>query len=93
LEPCWVEGYGVGITVKLMPLVAVPPAVVIDITPEAVPGITKPTNCEPVLEIAIAETPPIVNAVGLPRLVPVMVTKVPTDPMAGVKDVIVGGRA
>jgi hypothetical protein len=49
------------------------------------------TKLVPVLETTIAVAPPIVKAVGFSRLVPVMVTKLPTDPLEGVKDVMVGG--
>jgi len=44
----------------------------------------------PELETTIAAVPPMVKAVGLLKLVPVMVTRVPTEPLAGVKEVIVG---
>ena len=77
-------------TVKLPGPVAVPPAVVTDTVPVVAPGITKPTSWVPVLEITRAVTPPMVKAVGLPRLVPVMVNSVPIGPLAGVKEVMVG---
>ena len=80
-------------TVKFPVPVAVPPEVVIDNEPVAAPGITKPTSWVPVLEITRAVVPPIVKAVGLSRLVPVMVTRVPTGPLAGVKEVMVGAGA
>lgn len=79
--------------VNLFVLVAVPPPAVIDTTPVAAPGITKPTSCVPVFETTMAATPPILNAVGLPKLVPVMVTRVPTGPCAGLNEVIVGPAA
>jgi len=44
----------------------------------------------PELEITIAAVPPMVKAVGLLKLVPVIVTSVPTGPLAGVKEVMVG---
>jgi hypothetical protein len=72
---------------------AVPPAVVIDTAPVTASGITMPTKVVPSLDTAIASTPPIGKAVGLLRLVPVMVTKVPTGPKAGVKEVMVGACA
>jgi hypothetical protein len=80
----------VGITVKLVELVAVPPAVMIEITPVTDPGITMPTSVVPELETTIAVVPPMVKAVGLLKLVPVMVTSVPTGPLVGVKEVMVG---
>jgi hypothetical protein len=58
--------------------------------PVVAPGITIATKLVPVLLIAIAATPPIVIAVGLLKLVPVIVTKVPTEPLAGANEVIVG---
>jgi hypothetical protein len=50
-----------------------------------------PTRLVLVLEITIAGTPPILNTVGLLRSVPVMVTRVPTLPLAGLIEVIAGG--
>ncbi len=67
-----------------------PPAVVIEITPVTAPGMTMPTSVIPELEITMAVVPPIVKAVGLLKLVPVIVTSVPTGPLAGVKEVMVG---
>ena len=67
-----------------------PPAVVTEIAPVAAPGITKPTSWVPVLVTTSAEVPPMVKAVGLLRLVPVMVTSVPTGPVAGLKEVMAG---
>jgi hypothetical protein len=93
LLPCCKLGYGVGVTVKLPLPVAVPPAVVTDTVPVTAPGITNPTNVVPVLDTTIALAPPIVKAVGLPILVPIIVTSVPTAPLAGLNEVIVGGSA
>jgi hypothetical protein len=76
--------------VKLPTPLAVPPAVVTATEPETAPGITIPTNVVALFETAIAETPPIVKDDGVVKLVPVIVTKVPTVPVAGVNDVIVG---
>ena len=50
-----------------------------------------PTRVDPSLETEMAETPPIVKPVGVPRFVPEMVTRVPTGPDDGVNDVIAGG--
>ena len=61
-----------------------------EMVPVEEPGITIPTKEVPVLETTMAVAPPIVKAVGLPKLVPVMVTKVPGLPLEGVKDVMVG---
>jgi hypothetical protein len=49
-----------------------------------------PTSVVPELEIAIAAVPPMVKAAGALKLVPMMVTSVPTGPLAGVKEVMVG---
>jgi hypothetical protein len=93
LLPCCALGKGVGVTVKLLPAVAVPPAVVIEIVPVVAPGITIPTKVVPELETLIALTPPMLKAVGLVRLVPIIVTKVPTEPEDGENEVMVGGWA
>ena len=67
-----------------------PPAVVTDTIPVTAPGMTMPSSVDPSLETEIAETPPMVKPVGVPRLVPVMVTRVPTGPDDGVNDAMVG---
>ena len=84
-------GAGAALRVKVPVEVTDPPAVVKDIVPVTAPGITIPTRLVPVLEMTMAALPPIVKAVGVPRLVPVMVTNVPTGPLVGLKEVIVGG--
>ncbi len=68
-----------------------PLAVVKDIVPVTAPGMTIPTRVVPVLEMTMAAVPPMVKAVGVPRLAPVMVTNVPTGPLAGLKEVMTGG--
>jgi hypothetical protein len=70
-----------------------PPAVVKDIVPVTAPGMTIPTRLVPVLEMTMAAVPPMVKAVGVPRVVPVMVTNVPTGPLDGLKEVIAGACA
>ena len=82
-----------GVTVKLLLPLAVPPVVETDTMPVTASGITMPTRVLPVLLTTMAFTPPIENVVGLLRLVPVMVTNVPTLPLVGVKDVMVGDWA
>jgi hypothetical protein len=67
-------------TVKLLLLVAVPPAVLKDTVPVIAPGITIPTRLLPVLEITMAFAPPILKMDGLVKFVPVIVTRVPTAP-------------
>ena len=76
------------VTEKLPVPVAVPVAVVMEIIPVVAPGITIPTNVVPVLETTIAAMPPIVNAEGEFKFVPMMVTRVPTGPVDGVKEEI-----
>jgi hypothetical protein len=90
LAPCCVFGAVVGLSVKVAAEVADPPAVVKDMVPVDDPGITIPTRLVPVLEMTMAAVPPIVKAVGVPRLVPVRATNVPTGPLAGLKEVITG---
>jgi len=70
--------------------VAVPPKLVTDTAPVVAPGITIATKVVPLLETVMAATPPMLGAVGLLRLVPVMVTKVPMGPDVGLKEVMVG---
>ena len=79
------------VTVKLLLLKTSPNEVVIITAPVAAPGITRPTNCVPEFDITTASLPPISKPVKLPKLVPVIVIKVPTGPDAGLNEVIVGG--
>jgi hypothetical protein len=90
LSPCCLPGKRVGVTEKLSELLAVPPATVTEIVPVVAPGITMPSSVVPSFEMTIADTPPMLNAVGLLRFVPLMVTNVPTEPDEGLKDVMVG---
>jgi hypothetical protein len=83
-------GYGFDATVKLPEPVAEPEAVVMDTAPVPAPGMTNATKVVPVFDTEIAFTPPILRAVGLLKLVPVIVTSVPTAPLDGVKDVMTG---
>lgn len=76
--------------VKLEALVTLQPIVVTLTLPVVAPGITIATNCDPVLETGIAAIPPIVIVVGLLRLVPVIVISVPTGPLEGLKEFIIG---
>jgi hypothetical protein len=92
-DPCWADGYGAAITVKLLPLETVPPAVVNDTAPVTAPGITMATKTLPVFDTTMAVWPPMVKAVGEVKFVPSMVTNVPTGPVAGLKEVMVGARA
>jgi hypothetical protein len=58
--------------------------------PEVAPGITIATKVIPSLLMGMAAMPPIIIAEGLFKLVPVMVTNVPTAPLSGVNWLIVG---
>ena len=69
---------------------ALPLAVVMEISPVTVFGITIATNWVPEFETVIADEPPIVTDMGLLRLVPLMVTSEPTDPVPGENEAIVG---
>src|SRR5215471_14253290 len=80
-----------GVTVKLVELLAVPPAVVTLILP-----VTAPVGTVAVIFVSettvneVALTPPNVTFVAPLRLLPVMVTTVPTAPLVGLKVVIEG---
>ena len=93
LEPCWVMGFCDAISVKFPEEFTVPPPVVTLIPPVTAPGITMPTRLVPLLEITMAAVPPMVNAVGLVKFVPVIVTNEPTGPLEGLNDIIVGACA
>jgi len=80
----------VGLMLKLLLPDTLPPAVVTDTLPVVAPGMTMPTSVVPLSDTTMADTPPMVNAVGVLRLVPVIVTSVPTGPLAGLKEVMVG---
>jgi len=88
--PCCVDGYSVAVTTKLLELAAVPPPVVMDTDPLLAPGITMATMVLPSLEMIMAGMPPIYTADGLSKLFPEILTKVPTAPAAGVKELIAG---
>src|SRR5437899_11448955 len=79
------------ITVKLPALVAVPPGVVTLIVPVVAPVRSPSHVALPILTVKVALTLLNATAVVPVKLVPLMVTLVPTGPLAGVKLVIVGG--
>src|SRR6266478_49866 len=79
------------ITVKLPALVAVPPGVVTLIVPVVGPAGTVAWIEVAELTVKVALTPLNATAVVPVKLVPLMVTLVPTGPLAGVKPVMVGG--
>ena len=67
-----------------------PLTVVTEITLVVAPGMTMATKVLPLFEMGMALTPPTVMAVAELKFVPVIVTKLPTEPFEGVKEVIVG---
>ena len=69
---------------------AVPPEVDTLNDPVVAPGITMATTVFPLKLMGIAATPPMLIAVGLFKLVPVMVTRVPAGPLLGANEFIVG---
>jgi hypothetical protein len=81
---------GTQVTVKLVPLVPVPPAVVTAIGPVVAPAGTAAVIVEALSVVMVAETPLKVRLVAFPRLVPEIVTTVPTAPDDGLKPVIFG---
>jgi hypothetical protein len=76
--------------VKFLQYVVVPPSDVTDTIPSVAPGITSPTTAVPELETTTAGVPPMINEVGLLKLVPLIVTNVPTGPHSCEIEVIVG---
>jgi hypothetical protein len=83
------------VTVKFVALVAVPPGVVTVIFPVTAPLGTVVEICVPdgFTENEVAATPPNFTAVAPLRPVPLIVTEVPTGPLDGEKDEIVGTGA
>jgi hypothetical protein len=83
------------VTVKFVALVAVPPGVVTVILPVTAPLGTVVEICVPegFTENELAATPPNITAVAPLRPVPLIVTEVPTGPLDGEKDEIVGAGA
>jgi hypothetical protein len=77
-------------TVKSVVLVAVPPAVVTVILPVVAPVGTVAVTEVAVLVVNVAVVPLNLTAVTPERFVPVMTTLVPTLPLVGENDVIVG---
>src|SRR5439155_20198203 len=81
---------GEAVTVKLPALVAVPPGAVTLIDPEVAPLGTVAVIWVLVFTVKLAAVPLKATAVAPVKLVPVMVTEVPTGPLVGVNEVIVG---
>ena len=92
-NPVTVRATGAVVTVKSVALVAVPPGVTTTILPVvALEGTTAVTEVAVFAE-NVAVTPLNLTAVTPVRFVPVMTTLVPTLPLVGVNDVIVGAAA
>jgi hypothetical protein len=81
------------VTVKLDELVAVPPAVVTLIGPVDAPAATAAVIDVADLTVKLAAVPLNLTDVAPARLVPLIVTDVPTVPLAGENDVTVGACA
>src|SRR5437588_10237243 len=79
------------ITVKLPALVAVPPGVVTLTVPAVAPVCTLSLHDALPISVKLALAPLNATRVAPVKLVPLIVTLVPTGPLAGVKLVIVGG--
>jgi hypothetical protein len=92
LPPPPVDGGGgdAAVTVKATELVAVPAGVVTAIGPLVAPAGTVAESS--VLEVTVkpATWPANVTAVALPRFVPTTVMRLPTGPLVGVIDAMVG---
>ena len=83
------------VTVKFVALVAVPPGVVTVIFPVVAPlgTVAMILVPDPFTENEFAATPPNVTAVAPVRPVPLIVTEVPTGPLDGENEEIVGAAA
>jgi hypothetical protein len=78
------------VTVKFVTLFAVPPGVVMEIGPVVAPVGTVAVTCVSEFTVKVAETPLNVRLVAPVKLVPVIVTEVPTGPLVGLKLLMVG---
>src|SRR3989442_1129807 len=81
------------VTVKLLALVAVPLGVLTLIGPLLAPLGTVAVIWVLVFTVKLATVPLKVTLVAPPRLLPLIVTEVPTGPLLGLKELIVGGGA
>ena len=79
------------VAVKLLALVAVPPGVVTLIGPLVAPLGTVAVIWVLVFTVKLAPVPLKATAVAPVKLFPLMVTEVPTDPLLGLKELMVGG--
>jgi hypothetical protein len=73
------------LTVKLVVLLAVPPGVVTEIFAVTAPVGTVAVICVSEFTVKVAATVPNFTAVACVKLVPVIVTTVPTGPLVGLK--------
>ena len=80
---------GADVTVKLVALLAVPSSVVTMMGPVVAPAGTVVVTV-PELTVNVATLPPKKTALAPVKFVPVIVTLVPTRPLAGVKEVMAG---
>lgn len=78
------------VTVKLPALVADPSSVVTVMGPVAAPKGTVVVTVPELLTVNVAAVPPNEMAVAPVKVVPVIVTPVPTGPVAGAKEVMAG---
>src|SRR5207249_454392 len=81
------------VTVKLLVLVAVPGVVLTLIGPLLAPLGTLVVIWVSVTPLKVAAVPLKVTAVAPLKWLPLLVTEVPTGPLVGVKELIVGGEA
>jgi hypothetical protein len=85
-----VGAVAVVVTVKFVALIAVPLAVFTVIGPVVAPVGTLATICVAAFDVIVAITPLNFTQVAPVRLVPLIVTEVPTDPLDGENEEIVG---
>lgn len=81
---------GAVVTVKLDALVAVPSSVVTTMGPVIAPAGTVAVIVPELLTVNVAALPPNETVVAPVKFVPVIVTPVPTAPIAGAKEVMAG---
>ena len=78
------------VTVNFVPLVSVPAGVVTEILPVVAPAGTVAVIFVAELTVNVADVPPNLTDVAPVKFVPLIVTDVPTDPLFGENEVIVG---
>lgn len=87
-----VLGGGVPGILNIVPLVAVPSGVITVITPLVAPVGTVALMIVPEPTVKLGSSVPLNSTLVVPeKLVPVIVTAVPVEPVVGVNEVIVGG--